>query len=541
MTSDPWLIARFERLAAFLYWSALVVALVGLAARLLGLPIIGPTGGRLPQPWGVLLLVSGTIAARQGLLRQPAPAWSKNVLAATALASLAALVTVLLGDSRALPSWVLMVSEESRSRFDGLPAPNLALVILLSVTGALMATTGKRALRFAGQGANALAGVIILTVLVGTAYGDSDAAGFPFDLAEAAILLAVSAFLMVLAVLSSRPAEGLLRPMITDGAGGVLLRRLVPAVLLLPPTLIGLLVLRARFDVPGILAVMAVAFTVVMLAGLFATAREIDRLYGGQQHALEQADRATAALTQVAPVISDLDRALSLVEVNQVDRIRVAARYSASTGLLAGDSLAVFPIGVTAIGVVLVDAAGHGAQPALQALRLRDSLAQAIRLDFAPHEAISSVAWLVDGPADMATVAVAVADGSTGKVKVALAGHPPPLLDHKGHMSQLPTGGPLLHRDVSGTWWSEELELVEGDRLVLFTDGVADVFPRAAHGDGFQELAAFLQRLGPADVETTADACMSFASRDQGRSDDRAVVVLEVSPPRTASSHLGIS
>ncbi|HUO45706.1 MAG TPA: hypothetical protein VM470_02610 [Acidimicrobiia bacterium] len=87
MSSDPWLIARFERLATLPYWLALIVALLGLAARLSGLPLIGPTAGRRPA---LGCAPSGERINRQphALLRQPGDAWSKNVLAATSLASL---------------------------------------------------------------------------------------------------------------------------------------------------------------------------------------------------------------------------------------------------------------------------------------------------------------------------------------------------------------------------------------------------------------------------------------------------------------------
>jgi serine phosphatase RsbU (regulator of sigma subunit) len=67
---------------------------------------------------------------------------------------------------------------------------------------------------------------------------------------------------------------------------------------------------------------------------------------------------------------------------------------------------------------------------------------------------------------------------------------------------------------------------VAGDRLVLYTDGIADVFSSRPERDGLEDLAEFLRRMGPADADSTAAACLAYADRGQ-RQDDRAVVVVE--------------
>jgi serine phosphatase RsbU (regulator of sigma subunit) len=522
------LIARLERVARNLFLLVVAIGFLSLVGQVLGATwITSIEQRRLPQPWGSLLLIGAALGGRHGLLRQPPPRWSRAVLAATATLSLAVLISYGFGDPALLPPWLLMVPPQTEDVYAGLPAPNLALVILLVTAGAILGMTRSLRLRLVSQVTVALAGVIALIVLVGFVYGDRDSARLPFGLTETAISSAIAGLILVAAVLTARPGEGFLRHLVSQGVGGVLLRRLVPAVLLVPPFLVGLLVFRARFDVPGILALIAVAFTAVMLGGLLATARELDRFHLSQQSALEQASRATTALTQAAPVITHLERALSLVEIHQVGTIEAAARYSAADGLVAGDSLAVFPIGSEDLGVVMVDAAGHGAQPALHALRLRDSLAQALRLGVAPGEAIASIAWLVDGPGDMATVAVAVADGQSGRIRLALGGHPPPFLEHHGGVSPLGQGGPLLHPEVQGHWEDQTVELSLGDRLILYTDGIADVFSTSPQGDGLEELADFIRKMGPADADSTAAACLAYADRNGQRQDDRAVVVLE--------------
>ncbi len=525
MNTNPWLLARFEQAGRLLYWLAGAMAGLELVGGLAGSRLILGDETQVFSVWGSLILATATVTAYAGLTRPLPPTWTRYSLSAVALLG-AALVIRFLTWATGAPGGVTATIDRTFSN----PSPNLALVISLVAGGALGATFTRRSLRAIGQGATVAGGIITAIVLVGFAYGDRDAGGFPLGGPEATIPSAIASLLLVGAVLCSRPGQGLMRPVVSSGVGGVLLRRIVPLVLLAPAILIGLLVFRTRFDAPGTLALVAVTFTATMAAGLIALARSLDRFHTNHLLALEQADRATTALTQVAPVITDLDRVLSLIEVERMGRIQVAARYSAASGMLAGDSMAVFPIDDSEVGLVMVDGAGHGAQPALQALRLRDSLVQAIRLGVTPAEAISSATWLVDGPGDMATVAVMVADTTTGKVRLSLAGHPPPLLDRGVQVSPLEVGGPLLHPEVAGRWTDQELELLPGHKLIFFTDGIADVFPRGADVDGITELASLLQRLGPASADTAADACLGFAAREVGRRDDRAVVVLAIVP-----------
>ncbi|HKX76781.1 MAG TPA: PP2C family protein-serine/threonine phosphatase [Acidimicrobiia bacterium] len=521
MTSDPWILGRLEQAARWLYAMAVAMGGIEVVAAVAGLQatLAGDT-----QPfsfWGGAMMVATAAAARTLLSSPHPPVWSRYLLGLVGLAS-AAVVVRFLSQTGGPPGGLSGAASPAFTR----PAANLALVLGLIVGGALGATSRRTLVRYVAQGAAVAAGTISSIVLVGVAYGDPDATGFPVGSQEMTLPAVIGTLGLVGAVLCSRPSEGLIRPVVSAGVGGVLLRRLLPVVLVVPPVLIGLLVFRTRFDTPGMLALVAVAFTAVLVAGLLTTARSLDQYQGSQQLAMERADRATTALTQVAPVITDLDRTLAAVEVDRVGRLEAAVRYSAASGMVAGDSLAVFAVGDQGLGLVMVDAAGHGAQPALKALRLRDCLVQALRLGIPPSQAVAAAIWVLDEPEDMATAAVMIADASTGKLRLTLAGHPPPLLDRGSAVGPVDRGGPLLHRQVMGSWEDQELELVAGDRLIFFTDGVADVFPRSSDLDEIAELAALLQRLGPASAQEAADACLTFAERAPTRRDDRAVVVL---------------
>ncbi|MGH8928744.1 MAG: PP2C family protein-serine/threonine phosphatase, partial [Acidimicrobiia bacterium] len=372
----------------------------------------------------------------------------------------------------------------------------------------------------------ALAGV----VLAAFAYGERDLSRFLLGRGEIGLPGAIGSILLGWSVVLSRPQDPLLRPLVSANLGGKLLRWLVPLALLAPVGLISLVRVQAQFDTPGILAMLAISFSVVLLAGLIYASRQVDLFATRGRLAEDQASRATDTLTQVAPVVSDLVDTLHLVSVKRVHRVEIATRHIPALGFLAGDSLTVFPIGNDDIGLVMVDAAGHGAGPALHSLRIRDCLSQSMRLGASPAVAIEELRWLVTTSDTTATAAVVRVDGLTGRVIYALAGHPPPLVDRNGRFEQEQAGGPLLHPQARGEWVDRVVPLDTGNHFVVFTDGVADVFTSSTGHDEFTSLSGYLSHHPPRSGEELADSCIDFSSK-RARVDDAAVAVVSLGPP----------
>lgn len=326
------------------------------------------------------------------------------------------------------------------------------------------------------------------------------------------------------AVLFARPQDPLLRPLVSSDLGGELLRWLVPIALLVPVALVGTVRVQARFGTPGILALVTVAFTVLLLAGLLYASRRVDVYASRGRTAEEEASRATDALNQVAPVMTDLVEILHSVSMGGAGRVDISTRHLPAIGLLAGDSLAVFSVRDQVIGIVMVDAAGHGARPALNSLRLRDCLSQCLREGASPAAAVAGVMWLFESVETTATAAVALVDGDSGEITYSLAGHPPPFVDRGGSFNQEQSGGSLLYAQADAGWVDRSVLLSPGDHFVLFTDGVADVFDEG-RGDDFKALGEFLHHIGPRSPDEIANACVDFANR-RHRTDDAAVIVI---------------
>lgn len=520
-----WL-ARFERAGLVCLAAAAAIGAVGLVGWVVGIPLLtsGPAIGEIrpTQPWAFVLMIAAAVGIRSGLFKSPARRTGRLLLFTMFVFSVAFVFARSLPEPEAIPSWVRLVPEGGS--LSGLLATNQAFILGSVAIGALLVTSSRLAIRLPGQFLAAVAAVLAAFVLTAFTYGDRDLSRFPFGSGEMGLPGAAGSLLLSAAVLLARPQDPLLRPLVSANLGGELLRWLVPIALLLPAALVGTVRVQARFGTPGILAAVTVTFTVLLMTGLLYASRRVDMYASRGRRAEEEASRATDALEQVAPVMSDLVDILHSVSMDRAGKVHISTRHLPAKGLLAGDSLAVFPIEEQVIGIVMVDAAGHGARPALHSLRIRDCLSQALREGATPAAAITGVTWLFESVDTTATAAVALVNGQSGDVTYSLAGHPPPFVDRGGSFGQEPSGGSLLHAQADVGWVDRTVVLSPGDHFLLFTDGVADVFDEG-NGDDFDALAAFLHHIGPRSPDEIADACVDFANQRQ-RTDDAAVIVL---------------
>jgi phosphoserine phosphatase RsbU/P len=119
-------------------------------------------------------------------------------------------------------------------------------------------------------------------------------------------------------------------------------------------------------------------------------------------------------------------------------------------------------------------------------------------------------------------------DTASKRIRYCNAGHNPAVLVRaNGHTMRLDKGGPALSRLFSGTPFQEgQEELFDGDRVVLFTDGVSE--SRDADGNDYGEdrlervIAANRQAPARELIATIVDSVSSFS---RGRADDDLTLV----------------
>ncbi|CAM5467970.1 SpoIIE family protein phosphatase [Streptomyces hirsutus] len=181
------------------------------------------------------------------------------------------------------------------------------------------------------------------------------------------------------------------------------------------------------------------------------------------------------------------------------------------------------------------DVVGHGLHAAATMGRLRTAVHNFSALDLPPDELLGLLDELVgridqdetedehSAPVTGATCLYAVYDPVTRRCTVARAGHPPPALIHPDgtvEYADMPAGPPL---GLGGLpFETAELELAEGSRLVLYTDGLVE--DRNHDIDvGLELLRKALAQAG----NSTEDTCRAvLESRSPARArDDIALLV----------------
>ncbi|WP_406369231.1 SpoIIE family protein phosphatase [Streptomyces sp. NBC_00647] len=182
-----------------------------------------------------------------------------------------------------------------------------------------------------------------------------------------------------------------------------------------------------------------------------------------------------------------LQRSLLPRNLPEQSALDLAYRYLPAQAGVGGDWFDVLPLPGARVAVVVGDVVGHGLLAAATMGRLRTAVHNFSALDLPPDELLGLLDELVgridqdELPEDSraavtgATCLYAVYDPTTRRCTVARAGHPPPAVIHPDgsvEFPDVPAGPPL---GLGGLpFETAELDLAEGSRLVLYTDGLVE-------------------------------------------------------------------
>lgn len=210
----------------------------------------------------------------------------------------------------------------------------------------------------------------------------------------------------------------------------------------------------------------------------------------------------------------------------EVPGIEVAVRYLAGTrdAEVGGDFWDYAELTTGEVALVVGDVAGHDMVAAAQMAQLR-SVCRALQTD-GPGELLDAVqhAWPHLGLDRLATAVFARLDPSTGRLRLASAGHPPPVVVEQGRAYVVPVEPvpPLGAPALPALEW--EGELASGAAVVFYTDGLVESNERDVD-EGMTALTHACLASGPGDPEALADRILD-ALTSPDRSDDVAVLVV---------------
>jgi serine phosphatase RsbU (regulator of sigma subunit) len=221
----------------------------------------------------------------------------------------------------------------------------------------------------------------------------------------------------------------------------------------------------------------------------------------------------------------------------QVSGFQFAARYEPARQV-GGDLYDVIPLDGERFGVAIADVSDKGMPAALYMALTRSLMLAEARRETSPGEVLRRINRLLlelSQPGMFVTVFYAVVDRSAGLLTYASAGHERPLLLRGGELRELEGAGNPL-----GILPEEEFEIHEGivalqadDRLVLYTDGLADVVSRDGQLFDRARLKAIVQAhagLLPADLCEAVFAALLAYQGGGEQFDDMAMLVMRVVP-----------
>ncbi|MFE3634764.1 SpoIIE family protein phosphatase [Streptomyces cellostaticus] len=252
------------------------------------------------------------------------------------------------------------------------------------------------------------------------------------------------------------------------------------------------------------------------LAGLIAQALDRARLYDAQY--------ALAHTLQISLLPPALPR---------VPGLDVVARYqSAGHGMEIGGDFYDLINGPTATTAAIGDVQGHNTAAAALMGQVRTAVHAHATAGTSPGDLLARTNHLLtDLDAGLFTSClIAQLDLTHQRVRLATAGHPPPLLRHPdGHAEVLSLPpGLLLGIDPDAAYPTTGVALPPGAVLVLYTDGLVEV-PGLDIDDTTDALARYLAQSPVQDLDRLADRLIRHAERSARHHDDIALLLIRPS------------
>jgi CheY-like chemotaxis protein/anti-sigma regulatory factor (Ser/Thr protein kinase) len=220
-----------------------------------------------------------------------------------------------------------------------------------------------------------------------------------------------------------------------------------------------------------------------------------------------------------------LQRSLLPRRLPAVTELDLAVRYVPAGGRaeIGGDFYEVARFGdqlVVAVG----DVGGHSLHAATIMAELRHATRAYLAEGHGPAAVVDRLNHLMAQliPGEIATLCLLAIDLGTGRVRLANAGHPPPIVSGLAGVALVPDHSPLLGiRAKAAT--ETELQLEPGDTVVLYTDGLVET--RSETLDQSLDRLLRASTTVEADLEVFASRLLSEVGPSSG-TDDIAMVAI---------------
>src|SRR5271166_2168994 len=210
--------------------------------------------------------------------------------------------------------------------------------------------------------------------------------------------------------------------------------------------------------------------------------------------------------------------------------------YYSPARTIGGDFGVVFPHSDEALTVLMCDVSGHGIGSALMDNRIYSETLHELQSNTKPGTLVLHLHDFVQhhiGSDGFYFTMAAVRFSQRGRrIAFAAAGHPPSMLASKGHVRLLDSQNGILGclSETAPSNSVEEIKLEPGDRLVLYTDGLVEVFNHhddMLGVDGFARLVLDSAKLPLPDMRQAILGGVTTWRRGP-LADDVSLIIVEV-------------
>lgn len=215
-----------------------------------------------------------------------------------------------------------------------------------------------------------------------------------------------------------------------------------------------------------------------------------------------------------------------------------AVRY-APAGQVGGDLYDFVIISPDMLGIMIADVAGHGIPAAFVAGMTKLAFTQFAMQNPSPAAVVKAINDYLHShlrTGHYVTIFYGIYNRQTHKFQYVRAGHQIPYVLRKDPpaIEALEKGGPLVGAEPTVNFEQSEVILREGDKIVMFTDGLAECKNEAGGRLGQEGIREILRTLTAQTAEETAAAIYRKATEFRGSNapeDDITILVAQVSTP----------
>jgi sigma-B regulation protein RsbU (phosphoserine phosphatase) len=238
-------------------------------------------------------------------------------------------------------------------------------------------------------------------------------------------------------------------------------------------------------------------------------------------------ERERVALDGELATAREIQRSILPAEMPSIDGLRFATRYVPATSV-AGDVYDFVATEARRTSVLVADVAGHGVPAALIASMVKIAVSSQQSLAHDPAAMLQQLNHTLKREVrrTLVTATFLHLDMETRIVRVANAGHAPPLLMRNRAFSELGPTGVLLGRFGDVTYTAADTRIERGDRIIAWTDGIIEA--RNAQGEPFgEERMQNVLRDRANGADAVIEAVEAWRHRDED-ADDLTIVVIDV-------------